>query len=150
VQSGSATAFYPTGTNTMPFIFFNENRNGNPAGVGPGMGGQLALPGYTRKITHVRKSASLCMLAEATALNWVLGGTSFNPSSTVVDGEVLWLRAIAARHGKASNRAQAQTNMAFFDGHVALIDTRPVSTYTGGAPAIPQSVGVVFTLKQAR
>jgi prepilin-type N-terminal cleavage/methylation domain-containing protein/prepilin-type processing-associated H-X9-DG protein len=156
VQSGSTTVFYPSGTNTMPFVFFNKTRNGNPAGVGPGIGGQLQLPGYTRKITHVRKSASLCMIGEATALNWVLGGTSFNPStSTTVDGDVLWMRSFAARHGKSSKPSQAQTNVAFFDGHVALVDSRAISTYmdssgVGGAAVVPQSVGVVYTLKQAR
>jgi prepilin-type processing-associated H-X9-DG protein len=65
------------------------------------------------------------------------------------------MRSIAARHGKGPNRAQAQTNIAFFDGHVSLVDTRPISTYVdgsgvGGPAVIPQSLGVVFTLKQAR
>jgi len=154
VSSGSDTVFGPSGVNSMPFVFFNANRNGS-AGAGPGLGGQLALPGYTRRITQVKKSALLCMLSEATALNWALGGTGFNPRTQVVDGKTLWLTAMGARHGKSSDRAQALSNVAFFDGHVSLVETKPLSTYVndaavGGTPNIPQSLGVVFTLRQAR
>ena len=65
--------------------------------------------------------------------------------------------AIAARHGKiTSNGHHGLTNIAFFDGHVASLDTRAIATYTdaasgkGGGPNIPQSVGVVFTMARAR
>jgi len=150
VSSGSATDFWPGGTTTMPFIYFAASKNGKPNGIPPGMGGQLGLPGYTRKITHVKHSAVMCMIAEAEGLNWVLGGTGFTAQNNVVDGESMYLTGMAARHGKSSNRNNAQSNVAFFDGHVAAVDTRPIADYPNGAPAIPQSLGITFTLAQNR
>ena len=166
ISSGSTAIFYPlTVTNnaaptaaTMPFIYFNANKNGKPTGVGigPGMGGQLAWSGYQRKITMIKKPTIVCMVAEAVALNWVLGGPNYTPVSNVVNGETIWLGGIAARHGRASsNKNHATANIAFFDGHVASMDTKPIATYVdsngqGGALVLPQSQGVVFTLNQAR
>jgi prepilin-type processing-associated H-X9-DG protein len=70
----------------------------------------------------------------------------------------MYLPTIAARHGKVSrNGNHAITNIAFMDGHVASFDTTSLATYTNpsmpspnnvGAPSVPQSVGVVFTLTQ--
>ena len=152
ISSGSTTVFVPGGANNAPFIFFDKNKNGR-AGAGPGLGGQLVLAGYTRKITQVKHSSVMCMIAEAEGLNWLMGGTGFNPASTTVNGETMYLTAIAGRHGKSTSRNHAMTNIAFFDGHVGLFDTKPISTYVnsagqGGAPNIPQSLGVVFTISQ--
>jgi prepilin-type processing-associated H-X9-DG protein len=140
----------------LPFMFFNSKQNGKPSGVGmgPGMGGQLSFPGYQRKMTMVKKSSVMCMVAEAAGVNWVMGGPGYTPSSVVTDGEANWLVGLAARHGKVSKR-HGLANIAFFDGHVSLVETKSLSTYTngngvGGALVIPQSMGVVFTLNQAR
>jgi len=157
VSSGSTTA-YVGGSNDAPFVFFDQSKNGKPApDAGTGMGGQLALPGYTRKISRVKHSGMMCMIAEAGYLNWVLGSTGFKPQSNVVNGETMWLTCLAARHGKISaNGNNAITNIAFFDGHVASIPTQPLEDYVdantgqGGGPNIPQSLGVVFTLTQDR
>jgi len=157
IATGNAAAFWPGGTTLMPFMFFNKNQNGKPAGsgIGPGMAGQLAWSGYQRKITMIRKTSTMCMVAEAAGINWVMGGTGYNANKVTTDGEDNWMVGLAARHGKGPSRRHAWTNIAFFDGHVSLMETKPISTYIdgngqGGATVIPQSVGVVFTVNQAR
>jgi prepilin-type processing-associated H-X9-DG protein len=86
----------------------------------------------------------------------MMGGTGTKPANSTVNGEAMWLTSIAARHGKLSaNGNNANTNIAFFDGHVALLPTQPFADYvapsgTGGGPNIPQSAGAVFTLTQDR
>jgi prepilin-type processing-associated H-X9-DG protein len=138
-------------------MYFASKNNGKPtnSGIGPGMSGQLAFGSYQRKITMAKKSAVLCMVAEAAGINWVMGGPGYQPNKVTTDGEDNWMSGLAARHGRGTNKRHAFTNIAFFDGHVALFDTKPLSTYTdtsgqGGANVIPQSLGVVFTLNQAR
>jgi prepilin-type processing-associated H-X9-DG protein len=157
IATGDKAAFWPGGGTLMPFMFFNKNQNGKPAGsgIGPGMAGQLAFNGYQRKITMVKKTSTMCMVAEAAGINWVMGGPGYNAKKVTTDGEDNWMPGLAARHGKGPNRRHASANIAFFDGHVSLVETRPISTYVdgngqGGATVIPQSVGVVFTLGQAR
>jgi len=157
ISTGSANGFYPNGTQVMPFMYFKANQNGKPSGsgIGPGMGGQLFFAPYQRKITMARKSSVLCMVAEAAGINWVMGGPGYAPNKVTTDGEDNWMSGLAARHGRGINRRHAFTNIAFFDGHVAAFDTKPLSTYVnsvnqGGANVIPQSMGVVFTINQAR
>jgi prepilin-type N-terminal cleavage/methylation domain-containing protein/prepilin-type processing-associated H-X9-DG protein len=157
IATGDAAAFWPTGQTLLPFMFFNSKSNGKPTGSGiaPGMGGQLSFPGYQRKVTMIKKPSIMCMVAEAAGINWVMGGPGYKASSVVTDGETNWLVGLAARHGKGANRRHGWANIAFFDGHVTLMETYPLSTYTnaagqGGALVIPQSMGVVFTLSQAR
>jgi prepilin-type processing-associated H-X9-DG protein len=67
------------------------------------------------------------------------------------------MRALAAGHGKISSDGHhGLTNIAFFDGHVAALDTKGITTFVdpatnqGGGPNISQSVGVVFTMTKAR
>jgi prepilin-type processing-associated H-X9-DG protein len=59
----------------------------------------------------------------------------------VTDGENNWLVGLAARHGKGANRRHGWANFAFFDGHVTLMETYPLSTYMNsagqGAPGDP-------------
>ena len=148
VRTGQASV-YPGGVNDAPFVFFDK-------GQVP-LGEQLATPGYTRRVTRVKHPGIVCMIAEAAYLNWVLGGTGFSPVNNVVNGESMWMTCLAARHGKKSpNGNNASTNIAFFDGHVVTVNTQPIVDYVdpntgkGGAPVIPQSVGVVFTMSQGR
>jgi len=159
IQTGNAAGFYPSGSTMMPFMYFSSKQNGKPAGSGiqPGMAGQLGFAAYQRKITMAKKSAVLCMIGEAAGINWVMGGPGYQPNKVTTNGEDNWMSGLAARHGKSSNSPRhAYTNIAFFDGHVASFDTKPLSTYVdpvsgkGGADVIPQSMGVVFTLNQAR
>jgi prepilin-type processing-associated H-X9-DG protein len=100
------------------------------------------------------------MVAEAAGINWIMNGPGYTPNSVTaaatapVPGEVNWMVAIAGRHGRGANRNHALTNIAFFDGHVTTFDTKVLASYTdgtnGGGTVIPQSVGVVFTISQAR
>jgi len=160
ISTGSTKAFAQSGAGACdaPFVYYNANKNGTCAGyagaIGPGMGGQFALP-YARNIARVKHSDTVCMIAEAAGINWVMAGSGFNASSTVVNGETIWMPAIAARHGKI-NGNNATTNIAFFDGHVSSLLTQPIADYVdpvtnkGGAPNIPPSVGVVFTLSKGK
>jgi prepilin-type processing-associated H-X9-DG protein len=157
IATGDKAAFWPSGTTLMPFMFFNKNQNSKPtnSGIGPGMSGQLSFAGYQRKITMVKKTSTMCMLAEAAGINWVMGGPGYTPKKVTTAGEDNWMPGLAARHGKGPNRRHAWANIAFFDGHVSLMETRAISTYVdgngqGGGTVIPQSVGVVFTINQAR
>lgn len=157
IATGNVAGFVPGGTTAVPFMFFNKNQNGKPPGqgIGPGMGGQLSFPKYQRKVTMVKKSAVMCMIAEAAGINWVMGGPGYVPNKITVNGEDNWMSGLAGRHNKGGNRNHAYANIAFFDGHVSLVETRPLSTYVdptgqGGATVIPQSLGVVFTMSQAR
>jgi len=157
IATGNKEAFWPGGSTLMPFMFFNKNQNGKPtgSGIGPGMAGQLSWAGYQRKITMIRKTSTMCMVAEAAGINWVMGGTGYTPNKVTTDGEDNWMVGLAARHGKGPSRRHKWANIAFFDGHVSLMETKPISTYVdgngqGGATVIPQSVGVVFTVNLAR
>ena len=157
IQTGNAAGFYPSGAQLMPFMYFASKQNGKPtgSGIGAGMTGQLKFAPYQRKITMAKKSAVMCMVAEAAGINWVMGGPGYQPNKVTTDGEDNWMSGLAARHGRGSNRRHAYTNIAFFDGHVSSFDTKSLSTYVdgsgnGGANVIPQSMGVVFTLNQAR
>ena len=102
----------------------------------------------------VKHSNVTCMLAEASALNWVFGGPGFTPVNSVVNGESMWLTGLAGRHGKVYKN-HGMAHIGFFDGHVTLFDTKPIANYVngsgqGGATEIPQSLGVVFTLMNSR
>jgi prepilin-type N-terminal cleavage/methylation domain-containing protein/prepilin-type processing-associated H-X9-DG protein len=143
------------GSNDAPFLFYDSKANGKkPAPAGTQMGGQMAT--YGRKISSIKNAAVLCMIAEAEYQFWVTNGKSFTVATpTPIDGEVIWMPAIAARHGNIKGH-HALTNIAFFDGHVASLDTKLLSTFVdpstgkGGGPNIAQSVGVVFTMSKAR
>ena len=106
----------------MPFMFFNKNQNDKPAGsgIGAGMAGQLAFAGYQRKITMIKKTSTMCLDAEATGINWVMGGTGYTPKMVTSDGQNNWMPGLAARHGNGPNHRHAWANIAFFDGHVNL------------------------------
>jgi prepilin-type N-terminal cleavage/methylation domain-containing protein/prepilin-type processing-associated H-X9-DG protein len=151
-QKTGSDGWYPGGVNACPFVFFDKT-------AGPVLNA-MQLPGYNRKASFARHSGLLCMLGEAATLQWVLGSNNSPPAAVVRNGDTMYLPTIAARHGKVSrNGNHAISNIAFMDGHVASFDTTSISTYTNpsmpgpnnvGAPSIPQSVGVVFTLTQAQ
>jgi len=140
---------YPGGATDAPFIFYNVTKGGGNVGA------QLALPGYRRNISQVKHSSILCMIVEASFVNWAINGTKFvTTAPKPVRGEVLWMPSLAARHGPvSSNGNNAYTNIAFFDGHVSAFATQPIEDFVrpggvGGGPNIPPALGVVFTLEQ--
>lgn len=144
---------YPGGVTDAPFVFFSITKG--PLG---GPQGQLSAPKYHRNLSQVKHSSVMCMIAEAGYIDWMLGGAKKYPVTPMppLHGETMWMPSLAARHGTVSGSGNnAETNIAFFDGHVASFPTQPIEDYTnsaglGGGPAIPQSLGVVFTLEQDR
>src|SRR5256714_8485906 len=141
VATGDDTIF-PGAPNSAPFVIFDSKANGKkPAAAGTQMGGQFAVPGYGRKIGNIKNASVLCMIAEAEYLYWVMNGkTPATSAPPPVDGEVIWMPALAARHGKiSSNGHHGLTNIAFFDGHVATLDTKGITTFVD--PATNQGGG---------
>jgi len=95
-----------------PFVYFNNTD-----------GSLMKLQGWQRGMGQVRKSSELLMIVEATSANWFDQG---DPGATAPPDYIgkIYLRRLGARHGKVSaDGANAQTNMAFFDGHVGTYDT---------------------------
>jgi len=114
VQTG--TNAWPNGLKCTPFMQFNSG-----ATVA-----DLNNPGYQRSIGMVRKASELVMLVEASNTNWV------DQAANTQHPEI-FLKRLGARHGKKSaDGLQAYTNMAFFDGHVALFYS---GDFTKKAPA---------------
>ena len=112
---------WPGGNRASPFVWFNTApTQGNP--------NWLNETRLKRVSSHVRKAGELIMLVEASNTNWY-----DQTQSSTYPG--LFLRRLGARHGKkTANGANAWTNFAFFDGHVALFPTEPISL--GGFAAL--------------
>jgi prepilin-type N-terminal cleavage/methylation domain-containing protein/prepilin-type processing-associated H-X9-DG protein len=97
----------PGGSQAAPFVYFNSSTTT----------AELQASGAQRHWGQVKKSAELIMIVEATHPN-------FHDQKESSKYPGLYLRRLAARHGKVtSNGANAFTNLAFFDGHVALFPT---------------------------
>ncbi|MBV8780135.1 MAG: type II secretion system protein [Phycisphaerae bacterium] len=72
---------------------------------------------YSRNVSQIRKGAEVAMLFEGNVTSYA---TEYDGSAV----HTLQPKFIAARHGgKLNNGLDAQTNIAFFDGHVALTGT---------------------------
>jgi hypothetical protein len=82
-------------------------------------------PKFKRKISMITKSSVVVMVAEATDPNWV-----DQTMTTMPDGKsVRYIRRIGARHGKKTiDGYDAFTNVCYFDAHVELKATYPIST----------------------
>jgi prepilin-type processing-associated H-X9-DG protein len=126
VQSGTE---YPGGTRATPFIWFNTaGTQANPT--------LLQDRRISRVLSYVRKSADMIMIAEAANPNW---------HDPLVSAKYpgLYMKKLAARHGKRSaNGANAWLNFAFFDGHVSILPTEPISK-TGFAN-MREAQGAIF------
>ena len=93
---------------------------------------ELASSLYRRTLTNVRRPSQLVMLLESNSPNTTYG--------TITAATLSMTERIGARHGQSvTNRiskavggppTDASTNMAFFDGHVALFPTQPFSENT--------------------
>ena len=100
----------PGGQSAAPFVWFNSTTAAHPE--------QLKNPGLQRNLSMVRKPAELIMLVEASDPNFYDNGTTA--------GNGFYMVRLAARHGtRTVDKANAYTNFAFFDGHVALYPTLP-------------------------
>jgi prepilin-type N-terminal cleavage/methylation domain-containing protein/prepilin-type processing-associated H-X9-DG protein len=106
----TATNSWPTGARCAPFVSYLSAAT--PTTVKD--------PGYQRYQGLVKKSGELVMLVEAADNNW------YDQSASTKYPTTVFLRRLGARHGhKTSDGANAYTNMAFFDGHVAMFATAP-------------------------
>jgi prepilin-type N-terminal cleavage/methylation domain-containing protein/prepilin-type processing-associated H-X9-DG protein len=108
-RTQTATNAYPTGGRCTPFVSFLSSATQ----------ADVENPAYQRHIGYVRKASELMMIVEASNNNWF-----DQTESSQKPGN--FLRRMGARHGKkTSDGANAFTNIAFFDGHVALFATKP-------------------------
>jgi len=77
---------------------------------------------FTRTVTQIRHSANMAMLVEANSFNWM-------DQTVSTKYPAVYCVQLAARHGqKTSDGANAYTNIAFMDGHVATFPTLPLVT----------------------
>jgi prepilin-type N-terminal cleavage/methylation domain-containing protein/prepilin-type processing-associated H-X9-DG protein len=97
------------GGRQTPFIYFDKT---SPADA------ELNSSAWGRSMSQVKKSSEMLMIVEATGTNW------FDQAASKAYPNTVFLRRLGARHGRRSaDGANAQTNMAFFDGHVGTYDT---------------------------
>jgi type II secretory pathway pseudopilin PulG len=79
---------------------------------------------FKRKISMIRKSSVMVMIAEAADPNWVDQTATVEPN-----GKTFYIRRIGARHGKKTvDGLNAYTNVCYFDAHVELKPTEPIAT----------------------
>jgi prepilin-type N-terminal cleavage/methylation domain-containing protein/prepilin-type processing-associated H-X9-DG protein len=108
-RTATATNALPSGARCTPFVSFLSSATQ----------ADVDNPAYQRRMSLVRKASELMMIVEAANNNWI-----DQTDSTTYPGN--FLRRLGARHGKkTADGANAFTNIAFFDGHVALYATRP-------------------------
>src|SRR5262249_12426256 len=127
VCNNSSGQYWPGGTSATPFVWFNTADTQATPSV-------IQDVRYKRTWGCVKRSAELVMVAEAANPNW-----HDNTQSVKYPG--IYLVRLGGRHGKkTADGANAWTNMAFFDGHVALF---PTVRFNNGLPAFnanqPQS-----------
>jgi prepilin-type N-terminal cleavage/methylation domain-containing protein/prepilin-type processing-associated H-X9-DG protein len=115
----SGSGAWPGQPKATPFLYFN---------TGTSVTADLADPKWQRTLSMIKRGAEFVMIVEADDSNWVDQTASTKYPTTVN------LRRLGARHGKmTADGANAYTNLAFFDGHVALFPTQPMA-----APASSQ------------
>jgi prepilin-type N-terminal cleavage/methylation domain-containing protein/prepilin-type processing-associated H-X9-DG protein len=120
---------WPGGSSATPFVWFNSDPTTTIDVVKERR--------YARTISFVKRTSEMIMIVEAPNPNWHDG-----TQSQKYPGD--YLVRLAARHGKRTQRGDnAWTNMAFFDGHVALYPTEPFQPK--GAPATFRN-GTIFYL----
>ena len=127
-QSGTnwATKMNQSGQKVAAFVYFNN------ANATPGHADSFSHPNWQRNLSMVKRSAEVVMMVEAATPNWM----DQAPSTKYPN---VYLPRLGARHGKkTADGANARTNLAFFDGHVALVDTEPLTrrapSKTSGTP----------------
>lgn len=118
-------AWPPNGSNSKvtPFLYFNNS----PADA------DLKDIKWQRTLSMIRRSGEMIMIVESADSNW------FDQSQSSKYPNI-YLRRLAARHGKrTADGANAKTNFAFFDGHVALYDTLPYTKKSPNATGTPDN-----------
>jgi len=116
---------WPGGGRATPFVWFNTSgTTADPTVLKDGR--------YLRTWGCVKRSGELVMVAEAANPDW-------HNQTVSTKYPNLYMRLIGARHGKKTgDGANAFTNMAFFDGHVALFATVLFNQGPTATPSIPE------------
>jgi prepilin-type N-terminal cleavage/methylation domain-containing protein/prepilin-type processing-associated H-X9-DG protein len=110
VCNGVGEMAWPNGGRATPFVWFNTSGTQADPTI-------LKDARYNRTWGCVKRGAELLMVVEAANPNW-------HDQTVSPKYPNLYLRLLGARHGKkTADGANAFTNMAFFDGHVALFPT---------------------------
>lgn len=105
----------------------NDTTSSNPSRVCPFVGFTSAAtdthilsPGFSRRISQIRKASQMIMVVEAADANWV----NITNGTTDPKGRPTFIGRIGARHGKkTADGLNASTNVCFFDGHVETKDS---------------------------
>ena len=120
--AGAMDLSKPSSKGATPFSWFNGTDTTPDT---------LRKNGYRRTWGLVKKASELIMIVEASNPNWY-----DQNASTTYPG--VYLRRLGARHGKKTrDGANAYTNFAFFDGHVALFATEQFNQGPKEAPEWP-------------
>jgi len=115
------------GLGATPFVSYVGWANKTTAPLSQG----LSNPLLARKITEIKHSANMVMLAEADSMNWT------DQSSSPANASLMVVQ-MAARHGqKTTDKLNAYTNLAFMDGHVLLLPTAPLTVKSSTAKLYP-------------
>jgi prepilin-type N-terminal cleavage/methylation domain-containing protein/prepilin-type processing-associated H-X9-DG protein len=106
-------------TKVTPFLYFNS---------GPNAYHDLRQPAWQRSLGLIKKAGEMVMVVEAAEPNW------YNQAaSPIAKYSNIWCCRMAARHGKkTTDGGNAFTNLAFFDGHVGLYPTAPITRQATG------------------
>lgn len=175
-QTGYTSNYVPSaGTNppygaqyNPPFVVYGypNSFGGNPPNpdkLGENEAAAIVDPKYSRTLSMIRHSDAMVMVVEASSILWNAQGN--NPAVTPPT-PIHYAPRIGARHGdRTQDGTNAYTNIAFFDGHVAMFPTLPMDTNGGnqvtpspsniqpngsglinGFGAMEPSSGTVFTL----
>ena len=139
--SSTASADYPGGANATPFLWFNPTE--------PNIGGgnvdtALGDRNFQRNLSMVKRSGELVMIVEAVSYNW------YNVETPPPANPPILLAELSARHGqKTKDGYDAFANFAFFDGHVGLFPTYPLTrNVLGSAAEMQASPNVLLFLNQ--
>lgn len=117
---GTGTMYTPGGTKAAPFVYFDGKDAASLAA-------QLNNPKLARGMSQVKKSSEMVMVVEAADSNWM-------DQATPAAYPNLGNERMGARHGKkTADGLNAWTNLAFFDGHVAIRPTEPFTRRVTGA-----------------
>jgi prepilin-type N-terminal cleavage/methylation domain-containing protein/prepilin-type processing-associated H-X9-DG protein len=139
--STTAAANYPGGDGATPFIWFNQPDANNGGNVDASLSDRF----FQRNLSMITRSGEMVMMVEAVSYNWynVLQPVpAANPALVVTE--------LSARHGeKTRDGLDAYANFAFFDGHVALLSTYPLTRNAVDSAAERQAYpGMIFFLNQ--
>ncbi|HUB26437.1 MAG TPA: DUF1559 domain-containing protein [Tepidisphaeraceae bacterium] len=127
-------------TKDAPFLWFQATGT---------VDADLHNAGYQRRLSNVRRSAQMALLLEADALDMTTTYTTSGSNGQVVS----YMPRIAARHSQPTHNTlqprmlcDGYTNIAYFDGHVALVPTAPFSENPNRGSGFGPSGNTIFLL----